>query len=348
MVLCYPAQIWVVVPWFHPLKRRDRDLKVRYKNSDKWVWAGAVVAIALMLIIGLSRNAPDRPPAGQAVATPGGRVLATTAASPPTSPKPKPPPKPTLAPRWTDVAIPEALPGWQTVKSQGEPHPGVTKEEQARIRWCGKQPLADTPENRSKGQVWLTFDDAPKSAGQLETIVGVLNHYGIRGRFFALGNWADRPEAKPLLRQIEQQGHFIGNHTYSHQKLFFVNHGTQPGMWLVHEQAAGVIKDELRKGVQSSMLRFPYGAYDDRALKAASGLRGPNGERVSVCSWTVDAEDWRKDITPEKELSNIKSGMSPNAVVLMHMFGKYTGQILPELIEWLRANGYRMEPLKQP
>jgi hypothetical protein len=44
-------------------------------------------------------------------------------------------------------------------------------------------------------------------------------------------------------------------------------------------------------------------------------------------------------------LKRIEAGISPNAVVLMHLHGRFTPQILPSLIDWLHANGYRTEPL---
>ena len=63
--------------------------------------------------------------------------------------------------------------------------------------------------------VFLTFDDGP-TPGVTEWILATLKRYDAKATFFVLGKNA---EMYPDLHQrIIDEGHKIGNHTYSHQK----------------------------------------------------------------------------------------------------------------------------------
>jgi peptidoglycan glycosyltransferase len=243
-----------------------------------------------------------------------------------------------------------ALGGWRTVTDapgiDGSPHPGVPRSVQDAIDWCGKQPLADTPANRAKGVVWLTFDDGG-SPTQVRSILATLKHYGVRGRFFLIGQWAN---ANPdLVKQMRAEGHFVGNDTLSHAELFRVRAVKgAPNQWWAADQPQSLIEQQIIGGQPSTLLRFPYGAYDERTLGIMSTVKGPDGRPVEACGWTDDALDWdeARTPTPASELKRIEADISPNAVVLMDLHGRFTPQILPSLIDWLHANGYRTEPLR--
>ena len=63
--------------------------------------------------------------------------------------------------------------------------------------------------------VFLTFDDGP-TPGITEWILATLKRYDAKATFFVLGKNAELyPD---LYRRILDEGHKIGNHTYSHQK----------------------------------------------------------------------------------------------------------------------------------
>lgn len=61
----------------------------------------------------------------------------------------------------------------------------------------------------------LTFDDGPSK--HVETILALLNKYKIKATFFLIGNEIEnnREETK----KIVENGHQIGNHTYSHKRM---------------------------------------------------------------------------------------------------------------------------------
>jgi chitin deacetylase len=69
----------------------------------------------------------------------------------------------------------------------------------------------------SEKVIALTFDDGPSS--QTKEILDVLRLNEVPATFFILGKNAE--QFPDLVRQISEEGHDIGNHSYSHQPLIF-------------------------------------------------------------------------------------------------------------------------------
>ena len=71
--------------------------------------------------------------------------------------------------------------------------------------------------NTSKKVVALTFDDGPSSHTQ--EILDILRLHNVQATFFLLGKHAE--QHPNLVRQIYEEGHDIGNHSFSHEPLIF-------------------------------------------------------------------------------------------------------------------------------
>lgn len=250
----------------------------------------------------------------------------------------------------SSVSIQAYQPGWRTVNVKaamdGSPHTGVDDKTQTTIEHCGKEPLANTVENRAKGVVWLTFDDYG-STQQVESILNTLKAKNVRGRFFFKKDWANKNIT--LMQQISAEGHFVGNHTKSHQALYDVKAEHSGNNWQVRDKQESAIRSEISGGVESTSLRPPFGAYDLRVMQIVSSMQTSYSEQISICTWTNDSEDWNIETTPtaNAELERVKKGTTPNGVVLFHAHGRFTGQILPSYIDWLVDNGYQVEKLKR-
>jgi len=64
----------------------------------------------------------------------------------------------------------------------------------------------------------LTFDDGP-NATTTPKLLDVLNKYNIKATFFLQGSNIEKNRS--LAQRIVTEGHAIGNHSYSHQRLIF-------------------------------------------------------------------------------------------------------------------------------
>jgi peptidoglycan-N-acetylglucosamine deacetylase len=61
----------------------------------------------------------------------------------------------------------------------------------------------------------LTFDNGPEPA-VTPVVLDVLAHHGVLGTFFVIGSKLADPKARACAERAHAEGHWIGNHTFSH------------------------------------------------------------------------------------------------------------------------------------
>lgn len=173
----------------------------------------------------------------------------------------------------------------------------------------------------------ISFDDGPSP--YTPQILSILKKYGIRATFFVLGSNA---KANPdLIRQIQTDGHVIGNHSWNHPELIRLSYEEL-------QQELNSTNDLLEEltGQRPSLFRPPYGSTNPAVRSAiqASGM-------ISVL-WNVDPTDWAlKQSTPV--YARVQSGLLEKSLILLHDGGgprEKTVESLPIIIENLQAEGY--------
>ncbi|MEV4505056.1 polysaccharide deacetylase family protein [Streptomyces klenkii] len=210
------------------------------------------------------------------------------------------------------------LPAAASGPAAGRPAPGrpLPADSYDRSR-CG---------NTSK-RVLLTLDDWSYDHVERATEVGAyLKGRRIRAAFFLINEYASQhPE---VARTLRRQGHWVGNHTWSH-----------PHLTGLSEEAA---RKEIGDGVKSSLFRPPYGDYGPREerIAAARGAR--------VCTWTVDTLDWEggdgnfPDVaTLRARVRNAPAADKRGGVILGHLFSRFP-DALPGIVDDLRDQGYSL------
>ena len=167
-----------------------------------------------------------------------------------------------------------------------------------------------------KGTVVLTFDDYGSKA-QVEAILDILDDNLVKAIFFPVGNWAElNPE---LIQRMNDEGHVVGNHTYSHAHLAA----------LTEEE----VRWEIENGPGSYLLRLPYGEHNAIVDRVAEELG------YQIYGWNVDPEDW-KGVTAQQAVETVILEVRPGSVVMLHMHGEHSGEALKHLIPLLRQAGY--------
>ncbi len=74
--------------------------------------------------------------------------------------------------------------------------------------------------NAKNNKVLLTIDDSPTNKGT-EKVLKILNYYSIKGLFFVKGNECEH--YSNLLKEIYSENHCIGNHSFNHNSMLFMN-----------------------------------------------------------------------------------------------------------------------------
>ena len=185
-------------------------------------------------------------------------------------------------------------------------------------------------------EVLLTFDDGPWPVTTPAVLKALADHC-IKATFFPVGKHATYyPE---ILKQVAEAGHTIGSHTWSHKDL--------SGKTVKPEQA----KEEIEMGVSAvaaslgtpaaPFFRFP-------ALRHPPELVTYLGERnIAMFSTDMDSFDF-KARKPEQVISGVMNKLNKfgKGIVLMHDFQSVTAEALPELLNQLKANGYKIVHMK--
>lgn len=173
----------------------------------------------------------------------------------------------------------------------------------------------------------LTFDDGPSR--NTPELLDMLKDYGIRATFFLLGRQAvNFPE---IVKRINEDGHEIGNHSWSHPNLRTLS-TTRQWEQLAHTDAV------LREmGVVPFYMRPPYGSFDERTVKIANELG------MDIILWSLDSHDWRSRPEDYSKLVSTRGTIYDSGalrgIFLFHDIHKSTVEDLPRIIAHLRAGG---------
>ncbi|HYT39751.1 MAG TPA: glycosyltransferase, partial [Acidimicrobiia bacterium] len=183
------------------------------------------------------------------------------------------------------------------------------------------------------GVVALTFDDGPDPTWT-PRILAVLRREHVPATFFLIGQEAERYPS--LVRREVNDGHVVGDHTYSHPDL------SKTADWRSRLEiggAAWVVEGET--GRRPLLFRSPYGSGDAAPHgKGADQLAADLG--FHPVGWTDDTDDWRQR-GPGNIVNAALGQLSERTIILLHDGGGPRGQTvaaLPHIIEALKARGY--------
>ena len=180
-------------------------------------------------------------------------------------------------------------------------------------------------------QISFTFDAGSDAAGI--RILDVLKKHKVKATFFLTGKWVEKYPS--LAKKIVEEGHEIGNHSYSHPDAVKTTANALKQDIIKAEEA---IKEATGKSPQP-YFRFPFGSYNSTALKTV----GTAGYPFSI-QWSLDTIDWKQPAT-EVIISRIKTGASNGDIILMHIGGINTPEAIDQVIPWLKDQGYQLVPL---
>jgi peptidoglycan/xylan/chitin deacetylase (PgdA/CDA1 family) len=127
------------------------------------------------------------------------------------------------------------------------------------------------------GYVALTFDDGP--GGTTQQLLSVLKANNVRATLFNIGqNARSNPS---LVRAEVAGGHWIGNHSYSHQHMTSMSQSQMTSDLQQTQQAI-----QSGGAPAPKIFRPPYGEHNG-TLDSAAGSLG-----LRTVTWDVDSADW--------------------------------------------------------
>ncbi len=178
----------------------------------------------------------------------------------------------------------------------------------------------------------LSFD-AAWGADATQAILDTLARYNVKTTFFLVGDWVD--EYPDMVKTIHQAGHEVMNHSAHHGHYGAMS----PGEVTADVESCND-KIEALTGARPTLIRCPYGEYDDHVIGAIRSLG------MEPIQWSVDSLDW-KGIGPGEMAERVCSRVEPGSIVLFHNAGEHTPAALPEILTNLIREGYTLVPVSQ-
>ena len=175
--------------------------------------------------------------------------------------------------------------------------------------------------------------DASWGGSQTLKILDLLDEYEAKATFFLVGIWVDKyPES---VKALHDAGHEVMNHSDAHPHMAKLT-----AKQIIDEVNRCSDKIEAVTGVRPTLVRPPYGEYDDNVIGTVNGMG------LTTVQWDTDSLDWKK-LTAGEIYKRVSSKVQPGSIVLFHNAGLHTPEALPSIIEYLLAEGYTIVPVSE-
>lgn len=178
--------------------------------------------------------------------------------------------------------------------------------------------------------LYLTFDDGPHATAT-PFVLDQLAAYGAKASFFCIGkNVVAHPD---IFHRIREEGHAVGNHTYTHVNGWKVNDTVY-----CHEikETAGLVR--------SSLFRPPYG----RIKRSQISRCKKENPGMQIIMWDVLSGDFDTHLTGEACLSYVMYHSRPGSIIVFHDSSKAWDRMqyaLPKVLAHFSQLGYQFKAL---
>jgi len=183
----------------------------------------------------------------------------------------------------------------------------------------------------TKKIISLTFDDGPNE--NTLSILDILKRHNVMATFFCIGkNIEKHPE---ILKRIMEEGHVVGNHSYSHSNFF--DFYRKKHVIAEIRKTDALIESISGKKVQ--LFRPPYGVTNPSIRKALEVTKH------KVIGWNIRSLD---GILKDEKIifERIKNRIAPGGIVLLHDIS-HTVTILERLMLHLDENKYKVVSIEE-
>lgn len=177
--------------------------------------------------------------------------------------------------------------------------------------------------------IYLTFDDGPENIST-PIILSILKKHNAKATFFCTGEKAQGN--LKLLKQISDEGHTIGNHSYSHQKR-----GSKSTDVFIQDI------NKCKEIIDSVFFRPPYGKITRQQIKALK-------EDFKIIMWSVIPGDFDSKVSKDLLLKRSIRYTKPGSIIVFHDNSKTIDKVeyaLPRFLEYFTTRGFTFKVLSE-
>lgn len=174
-------------------------------------------------------------------------------------------------------------------------------------------------------KIALTFDDGP-NAIHTPVLLDGLKERNVKATFFLIGKNIEAGNNAEIVKREKEEGHLVGNHTYSHIEITRVSDETA---FQELKKTNDLIAEITGEPVQ--YMRPPFGLWQKKLE-----------QRIHVLPvlWTVDPLDWATENVDEI-VNKVVTEVEENDIILLHDCYKSSVKAALRIIDLLEAKGYQ-------
>ena len=176
--------------------------------------------------------------------------------------------------------------------------------------------------NTSEKVIALSFDDGPNRE-YTQQVLSILAQYDSSATFFVIGKNIQGNEV--LLKQIDSDGHSIGNHSYTHS--FFMDFKNLQGFKNELNQTTESVFKII--GKRMKLFRPPYGVTTPDLARASKELN------YSIIGWSIRSFDTTA-ASAQIITQRVQSQIKPGAIILFHDSSDKTIQVLKQTLNFAK------------
>jgi peptidoglycan-N-acetylglucosamine deacetylase len=172
----------------------------------------------------------------------------------------------------------------------------------------------------------ISFDDGPNPA-VTPVVLDMLKEHNVKASFFCIGK--NIPGNELLLKRISDDGHLIGNHSWSHSYFFDFFRDSRV------EAELNQTNDAIFKitGKKVNYFRPPFGVTNPVIARVVNKLEMP------VIGWSIRSLDTTiKD--PDQLFKRVVSRLKPGDIVLFHDSHPRIIPVLKKFLEHAKQHGF--------
>lgn len=175
---------------------------------------------------------------------------------------------------------------------------------------------------KEEKKIAITFDDGPHPQ-YTEQLLDGLKKRGVRATFFVTGEHAE--QYPDIIKRMSEEGHIIGNHTYSHIQL---TSGNREKFKQELIKTNKIITDITKKEVL--YVRPPYGTWD-KSFETELNM--------FPVLWNVDPLDWCSN-NASCVVNRVLKNAEESDIILMHDCYETSVTAALQIVDDLQKQGY--------
>ncbi|MCC3867890.1 delta-lactam-biosynthetic de-N-acetylase [Terrisporobacter mayombei] len=187
------------------------------------------------------------------------------------------------------------------------------------------------PKQPNKKSLYLTFDEGYEN-GHTDQILDVLKEKNVKAIFFVTSHYITY--SPDTVKRMVAEGHVVANHTNHHYSMPTVTYSSD-----AFNKELTDVENKFKELTGKDMPKFfrpPMGKYSQKSLAMTKDL----GYKTIFWSFAYGDYEATNQPSPGYAKQHILGHLHEGSIILLHAISKTNADILGEIIDESRNNGY--------